>query len=46
MRAKCGMRGIKNIEKAQNIENKLYCSKSSDKTVDKGDMKKVKPKEK
>lgn len=33
MTTKCGIRGIKNIEKDQNVEGKVYCFKDSDKTV-------------
>jgi hypothetical protein len=40
MTTKCGIRGIKNIKKIQNVENKIYCFKGCDETVDKGDNEK------
>jgi hypothetical protein len=39
MTTKCGIRGIKSIEKTQNIEDKMYCSKSRNKKTNKGDIK-------
>jgi len=37
MTTRCGIRGIKSIEKTQNIEDKMYCSKSRNEK--KGDIK-------
>ena len=42
MTTKCGIIGIKNMKKAQNIEDKLYCSKIKEETVDECNSKKVK----
>ncbi len=44
MTTRCGIRGIKSIEKTQNMENKVYCSKSRGEMVDKSNKKNVKPK--
>ena len=46
MTTKCGIIGIKNVKKAQNIEDKLYCSKIRGETVDECDSKNVKSKKK
>ncbi|MEN6553250.1 MAG: hypothetical protein ABFC34_10265 [Methanobacterium sp.] len=45
MTTRCGIRGIKSIEKTQSIENKVCCCKDGNETADKSDIKKVKPKE-
>jgi hypothetical protein len=45
MTTKCGIIGIKNVKKAQNIEDKLYSPKSEE-TVDEYDSKNMKSKKK
>ena len=44
MTTKCGIIGIKNVKKAQDIKDEIYCSKIRGKTADECNSKNVKSK--